>query len=899
SFEESVGSHVSRVILFGTIPTSIHVIHVVPVEVIIAPANPLVTLEVGAAYVISPTGVLDLVDYSSSTDCDPLVDSLPVALELPLGSPFLCTDDSKADRFVEGQQFLSDPVRLFPSVDLTRTHPNGPRKLLTARKRVGPFLACRIAWRRVSHHYSDCHSLPDFTSDSSSSSLSLNSSSDISLELHHLDWLTYFRTPRCSEDFMRWRSAPLSTLYPPTSSESSPDSSSKRSLDSSSPSAEPSRKRCTSPTTLVPSSTLVSRLIAHALVDLLPHKSKGLGAPTQDGIDMRVEIDTSDIREEEEAFDAETSAGAHYMSEVPLDRIIEFETAQRQLEAGQLVASEERAGLADRVRSLGLKNLKVQALLRIERDRVDSLQALETREANRNIGLRYGNDEGGKKNGNGNENRGGNGNRNHNENDRDARPVMVPEKEDQVEKFIGGLSDNIQGNVIAAKPTRLQDAVRMANNLMDQKLKGYAIKNAKNKRKFENSQKDNRRQSGFPKLKDHNCGNKTRNKNEIGKARGKAYVLGGGDANPDSNVITGTFLLNNHYVSVLFDSGADQSFVSTTFSTLLDIIHDTLDISYAVELADRRTYETNSILRGYTLGFLGHPFHIDLMLVELGSFDVIIGMDWMCIVYRELNKLTVKNRYPFSRIDDLFDQLQGSSIYSKTDLRSGYHQLRVRDKDIQKTVFRTCYGHYEFQVMPFGLTNALVVFMDLMNRVHMIDSEGIHVDSAKIESIKDWVSPKTPTEIHQFLGLAGYYRRFIEGFSKIAKPMTKLTQKSLKFDWTEKAEAAFQLLKKFSCSAPILALPEGSENFMVYCDASCKGLGAVEARKEENYGTEDLGGMIKNLEPRANGTLCLRNRSWIPCFGDLRTLIMHESHKSKYSIHPGSDKMYQDLKKLY
>ncbi|GJS25481.1 putative reverse transcriptase domain-containing protein, partial [Tanacetum coccineum] len=202
----------------------------------------------------------------------------------------------------------------------------------------------------------------------------------------------------------------------------------------------------------------------------------------------------------------------------------------------------------------------------------------------------------------------------------------------------------------------------------------------------------------------------------------------------------------------------------------------------------------------------------------------------MCIDYRELNKLTVKNRYPLPRIDDLFDQLQGSSVYSKIDLRSGYHQLRVREEDIPKTAFRTRYGHYEFQVMPFGLTNAPAVFMDLMNRVCkpyldkfvivFIDDiliysknkqeheehlklilellkkeefEGIHVDPAKIESIKDWASPKSPTEIRQFLGLAGYYRRFIEGFSKIAKPMTKLTQKKVKFEWGDKQEAAFQL----------------------------------------------------------------------------------------------------------
>ncbi|GJV48223.1 putative reverse transcriptase domain-containing protein [Tanacetum coccineum] len=286
----------------------------------------------------------------------------------------------------------------------------------------------------------------------------------------------------------------------------------------------------------------------------------------------------------------------------------------------------------------------------------------------------------------------------------------------------------------------------------------------------------------------------------------------------------------------------------------------------------------------------------------------------MCIDYRELNKLTVKNRYPLPRIDDLFDQLQGSSVYSKIDLRSGYHQLRVREEDIPKTAFRTRYGHYEFQVMPFGLTNAPAVFMDLMNRVckpyldkfvivfiddiliysknkqeheehlklilellkkeelyakfskcefwipkvqflgHVIDSEGIHVDPAKIESIKDWTSPKSPTEIRQFLGLAGYYRRFIEGFSKIAKPMTKLTQKKVKFVWGDKQEAAFQLLKQKLCSAPILALPEGSEDFIAYCDASKKGLGAVLMQREKviayasrqlkihekNYTTHDL-----------------------------------------------------------
>ncbi|GJU23337.1 putative reverse transcriptase domain-containing protein [Tanacetum coccineum] len=256
---------------------------------------------------------------------------------------------------------------------------------------------------------------------------------------------------------------------------------------------------------------------------------------------------------------------------------------------------------------------------------------------------------------------------------------------------------------------------------------------------------------------------------------------------------------------------------------------------------------------------------------------------------------------------------------------------------------------------------------------HVIDCQGIHVDPAKIESIKDWASLKTPTKICQFLGLAGYYRRFIEGFSQIAKPMTKLTQKKVAFEWGDKQEAAFQTLKNKLCSAPILALPQGAENFIVYCDASHKRLGAslmqnekviayasrqlkiheknytthdlelgavvftlkalpscsvttivrfvitwgsldlpkqilnaqTEAQKPENLKNKDEGGMIRKdilkekLEPHADGTLCLNGRSWLPYYGDLRTAIMHEYHTSKYSIHLGSDKMYQYMKKLY
>ncbi|GKB43064.1 putative reverse transcriptase domain-containing protein [Tanacetum coccineum] len=726
-----------------------------------------------------------------------------------------------------------------------------------------------------------------------------------------------------------------------------------------------------------------------------------------------------------------------------------------------------------------------------------------------------------------------------------------------------------------------------------------------------------------PKLNNNNNNRGNQVRNAIAPA--KVYVVGHAGTNPGSNAMTGTFLLNNRYASILFDTGADRSFVSTAFSSQIDITPSTLDHYFDVELADGRIIGLNTILRGSTLNLLNHLFNINLIPVELGSFDAIIGIDWLAkyqaiIVCAEkivripwgnetliihgdgsnrgnetrlniisctktqkyllkgcpifLAHITTKKaedrseekrledvpivrdfpdvfpedlpglppaqqvefqvdlvpgaapvaRAPYRltpsemkelseqlqelsnkgfirpRIDDLFDQLQGSSVYLKIDLRSGYHQLRVREEDILKTAFRTRYGHYEFQVMPFGLTNAPAVFMDLMNRVckpyldkfvivfiddilvysknkqehkehlklilellkkeelyakfskcefwipkvqflgHVIDSKGIHVDPAKIKSIKDWASLKSPTEIHQFLGLAGYYRRFIEGFSKFVKPMTKLTQKKFKFVWGDKQEAAFQLLKQKLCSAPILALPEGSEDFIAYCDTLKKGLGAVlmqrekviayesrqlkiheknyathdlelgavvfalkiwryylygtkctmftghkslqhilnqkelnmrqrrwlellsdydceiryhpgkanvvadalsrkerdqplrvralvmtigldlpkqilnsqtEAQKSENLKNEDVGGMLvenskdpekfrtKKLEPRADGTLCFNGRIWLPCYGNLRTMIMHESHKSKYSIHPGSDKMYQDMKKLY
>ncbi|GJX08679.1 putative reverse transcriptase domain-containing protein [Tanacetum coccineum] len=559
---------------------------------------------------------------------------------------------------------------------------------------------------------------------------------------------------------------------------------------------------------------------------------------------------------------------------------------------------------------------------------------------------------------------------------------MFPEESDEVERYVGGLPDMIHGSVKASKPNIMHEAIEFATELMDQKILTFAERQAKKKRK-------NRTEglnlcgpnatitmmgrvlpsaltakglaiwpvtgyfrSDCLKLRDRNQGNQNVNGNN---AVARAYVVGTAGTNPNSNVVTGTFLLNNRYALILFDTSADRSFVSTTFSSLIDIIPTTLDNGYDVELADEMdsfdviigmgwlskyhaviacdeklvcvpfgneilifhgngsnnghesrlniiscTKTQKYLLKGCSI-FLAHvttkkaedkskekrledvpivqdfqevfpedlsgipptrqvEFQIDLItgaapvagapyrlappemkelldqLKELsdkgfirpssshwGALVLFVKKDGsfqMCIDYRELNKLTVKNRYLLLRIDDLFDQLQGSSVYSKIDLRSGYHQLRVREEDIPNTALRTRYGHCEFQVMSFGLTNAPVVFMDLMNQVYkpyldkfviiFIDDILIYSKSkqehkehlrlilellkkeqlyAKFSKCEFWIpNVQFLGHVIDSQGLAGYNRRFIEGFSKIVKSMNKLTQKKVKFDWGDKAE---------------------------------------------------------------------------------------------------------------
>nr|GEV82749.1 hypothetical protein [Tanacetum cinerariifolium] len=441
---------------------------------------------------------------------------------------------------------------------------------------------------------------------------------------------------------------------------------------------------------------------------------------------------------------------------------------------------------------------------------------------------------------------------------------MFPEESDKIKRYVGGLPDVIHESVVTSRRKAMQECNKIGHFARDCRSTAN-VNTANNQRSNETSQKPTCYACGSQGHFKKNCLKfKNNNRGTHGgnaTAPTKVYAVGRAGTNPDSNVITGTFLLNNRYASILFDTGANRSYVSTAFSSQNAITPTTLDQYYDVELANGRIIGLNSILRGCTLNFLNHPFNINLMPIELGSFDAIIGMDWftkyhaviICAVkivripwgneilivhgdgsdrgnethlniisYTKTQKYMLKGCHVFlahittkemedkSEMKELSDQLKelskkGSSVYSKINLRSGYHQLRVREEDIPKTAFKTRYGQYEFHVVPFGLTNAPTVFMDLMNHVckpyldefmivfvddiliysknkkeheeHlkavlellMKEDQGIHVYPAKIESIKDWASPKTPTEIRQFLGLAGYYRRFIEGFLKIAK----------------------------------------------------------------------------------------------------------------------------------
>ncbi|KAJ9561114.1 hypothetical protein OSB04_006274 [Centaurea solstitialis] len=738
----------------------------------------------------------------------------------------------------------------------------------------------------------------------------------------------------------------------------------------------------------------------------------------------------------------------------------------------------------------------------------------------------------------------------------------------------------------------------------------------------------------------------TERKTEPVLPKARVFRMTADEAADTPEVVTGTFLVSSMFARVMFDSGAERSFISPIFACKLNIQPRQLESKFEVEAVDNYFAEIGEVYEGCHISVEGHDFPIRLHPIGMGEFDVILGIDWlwkydatlvcgkkmikiplankqkiviygdrrnrktclisllkarrclskgclgflacvldvkkeksvignipvvrdfpevfqedllglppdrqvefsidltpgaapiarapyrlapaemkemmsqlqellekgfirpstspwgapvlfvkkkdgsmrMCIDYRELNKVTIKNKYPLPRIDNLFDQLQGASFFSKIDLRSGYHQLKVSEGDVRKTAFRTRYGHFEFLVRPFGLTNAPAAFMDLMNQVckplldkcvivfiddvlvysrseveheehlrailellkreklyakfskcqfwlrevqflgHVVSSDGIKVDPAKVEAIKEWEPPKTPSEVRSFLGLAGYYRKFIQDFSRLATPLTKLTRKNERFVWEKAQEATFEALKDKLCKAPVLSLPDGVDGFVIFCDTSNLGLGCVlmqkgkviayasrqlkdheknypthdlelaavvfalklwrhylygakcqvysdhkslqylfhqkelnmrqrrwmellsdydceilyhpgkanvvadalsrkekkertkvvalrlavtnelmkdikkwqeEALKDENVKSERVAGLVSTFGVNGSGLKCFGDRVWVPKGGELRKVILEEAHRARYSVHPGTNKMYRDLRRNF
>ncbi|GJX58515.1 putative reverse transcriptase domain-containing protein [Tanacetum coccineum] len=509
---------------------------------------------------------------------------------------------------------------------------------------------------------------------------------------------------------------------------------------------------------------------------------------------------------------------------------------------------------------------------------------------------------------------------------------------------------------------------------------------------------------------------------------------------------TGTFLVNDHYACILFDSGAEKSFVSTVFTPFIDIAPATLNTSYEVKLADGKVVSTNTVLCGYTLALFNHVFKIDMLPTRLGSFDVIVGMDWlpnhhavivcyekivriplpngeileiqgerlekdprslscikadenkfddihivrdflevflddlsglpyvreiefridlilgalpmvkspyrlapskmlellnqlkelqekgfiwpsyspwgapvlfvkkkddalrMCIDYRELNKLTIKNRYPLPRIDDMFDQLQGACCFSKIDLCLGYHQLGSEED--HEVHMQTILDLLKKEKLYAKFSKCEFWLQEVQFLGHVVNRDGIHVDPSKVESVKNWKTLESPTKIRSFLGLAGYYRRFIENFSKIAKPLTLLTQKNKANVWGDKQEEAFRILKEKLCNAPVLALPDGPNEFVVYCDASNQGFGCVLMQRgkviayasrqlkihEKNYTTHDLElGAVYLFNKKE---LNMRQRRWIELLSDNECEIKYHPGKANVVVDALSRKEILKLRRV-
>ncbi|GJY24248.1 putative reverse transcriptase domain-containing protein [Tanacetum coccineum] len=489
--------------------------------------------------------------------------------------------------------------------------------------------------------------------------------------------------------------------------------------------------------------------------------------------------------------------------------------------------------------------------------------------------------------------------------------LLTPESK-HIDRYIHGLAPQICGMIRETQPTTIQSAILKAGALTDERAKvgkgfvaviptrnGYVGSHPKYTKCYAHHPE------GVPLGNRLTIKGNENPKNNGNQARGRAFNVNAVEARQDPNVMTGIFSLNDHFATVLFDLGVDFSFISTEFVPLLNVKPSTLRPGYVIKVSNGKKVKTDRIIRGCILELGDYMFTIDLIPFGHGSFDVIVGMDWLSrhkaeivchekvvrislesgkilLIQGEQTEESLKSlkstkidkqklddipiiakcpcRLAPSKMQKLSEQLQ--ELQDK-DLRSGYHQLRVHEADIPKTTFRMQYGHFKFMVMPFGLTNAPAskggheVHLKLV--LELLKKEKLFV------KCEFWLQ-----EVH-FLGhmvnrngLKGYYRRFIANFSKIAKPLTSLLQKNQKYEWGVKQEEAFQTLKDNLCNAPILSLPDGPNDFEVYCDASNQGFRCVLMQRdkviayalsqlkihENNYTTHDfeLGAVVFALK---------------------------------------------------
>ncbi|GJR21940.1 reverse transcriptase domain-containing protein [Tanacetum coccineum] len=584
---------------------------------------------------------------------------------------------------------------------------------------------------------------------------------------------------------------------------------------------------------------------------------------------------------------------------------------------------------------------------------------------------------------------------------------FVANETKKVDKYISGLPDNIYGNVKSARPKTLDKTIELANDLMDQKLRTYADRQTNNKRKADDSSENNHghqqqpfkrqnvtKSSGninvantqkgnginpkgngcfkcgalghfniyYPKLKNKDGGN--------GSAQGWVYAVGNtekkGNASrdPDSNVVMGMFLLNNRYASILFDIGAHRSFISTAFSSLINIAPTPLENSYDVELADGKIVGVDTIMQGCTLNFLNHPFNIDLMPVELGSFDVIISMDWLrrCHAVIVCNEKLVRIPYgnetlifhgnesnneresrltiiscskaqeymakgclpPARPVEFQIDLIPGAAPVARAPYRLAPSEMKELSEQLQELSNK---GLIRPSSSPWGAPVLFVKKKDGSFRMCAVLMQRDKVIAYASRQLK--IHEKNYTTHDLELGSVVFTLKIWRHYLCGTKCTVFTDHKSLQHILDQKElnmrqRRWLELLSDYDCDiryhpgkanvvADALSHKERIEPLRVRAlvmtivlDLPKRILKAqIEALKLENLEKEDVGGMIKKdipkekLEPRVDEVLCLNRRSWLPCHGDLRSVIMHESHKSKYSIHPGFEKMYQDMKKLY